>query len=185
MPSLPDRAPLLRRPVLFKKILVLSLFIIFVLTTAGFYPLYFLQIENPRTGKIIIVRHLRVNDKFSLRYKHSVELCNIWDWYLVDSSYRLLLDETVFGSSNTGLPALLGEGEKLTREKNNYRISNMRRALPYVDFWVNRKSENTLEFAGENIDLPALAGDSLLRMSIRNASLLEYVRKKALIFIPL
>jgi|SRR3989339_831251 len=185
MPSLLNRAPFLRRPVLAKKGGILALFIIAALAAAGFYPLHFLQIENPRTGKVLLVRSVLVKDKFSLSYKHSVELCRIWDWYLVDDGYRLILDETVFGSSNTGLPAILGEGEKISRENNNYRIANMRRVLSRVDFWVNKKYENTLEFAGEEINLPSLAGDSLLRLSIRQASLFEFACKKVLAFITL
>jgi len=185
MPSLYNRAPFFRRPVTMKKIGILALVMIGMLVAAGLYPLHFLQLENPRTGKALLVRRVLAEDKFSLRYTHSVELCTIWDFYLVDDRYRLVLDATVFGSSNTGLPALLGEGEKLSREKNNYRISNMRRVLPRVDFWVNKKYDNTLEFAGENTNLPSLAGDSLLRLSIRKAPLFAFVYKKALVFIPL
>ncbi|MBW6485993.1 MAG: DUF1850 domain-containing protein [Syntrophobacterales bacterium] len=185
MASLTNRAPLLRRPVLVVKNGILTLFVIAMLVAAGFYPLHFLQIENQRTGKALLVRRVLAKDKFSLRYKHSVELCSIWDGYLVDDRYRLVLDETVFGSSNTGLPAILGEGEILSRAGNNYRIANMRRVLPHVDFWVNKKYENTLEFAGDNINLPSLAGDSLLRLSIQKASLFEFACKKVLVFTPL
>ena len=48
-------------------------------------------------------------------YRHSVELCRVWDYFRIDGQYRLVLDETVFGSSNTGLPSVLGDGERFTR----------------------------------------------------------------------
>jgi hypothetical protein len=181
MPLMFNRASLLWRPVLVKKRVLFALFILAALITAGFYPLHFLQIENPRTGKVFLVRHVRVNDKFSLSYKHSVELCRIWDCYLVGDKYRLILDETVFGSSNTGLPSLLGEGEILSREEKNYRIANMGRVLSRVDFWVNKKYENTLEFAGKNINLTPLSGDSLLRLRIERGPFVEFAFKKALV----
>jgi len=169
-----NRAPFLRRPVLFTVFLAFLV----ILTLAGIYPLHVLRIENPRTGEAFFVRPVRLNDTFSLSYKHSVELCRIWDFYRVGDGYRLLLDATSFGSSNTGLPALLGKGETLTREKNGYRISNMRRELPYVDFWVHAAYENTLEFAGESVNLPLLAGNALLRLSIQKTALFAFVGEK-------
>jgi hypothetical protein len=178
----PDRASVLRRPVFFTKKSFWALLIILALTTAGFYPVHFLQIENPQTEKVFLVHCVSVKDRFSLSYKHSVELCRVSDRYLVDDRYRMVVYETAFGSSNTGLPSVLGQGEILLREENNYLISNMKRTFSHVDFWVNKAYENSLEFAGTNIRLPLLAGNSLLRLSLEKATFFEFAFKKIMTF---
>jgi hypothetical protein len=173
-----NRAPGKRRPVSMKKrTLCLILFAVFVLV-AGLFPLHVLQIEEPRKEKVVYVRSLQPGDRFSLMYRHSVELCQIWDYFRIDGEYRLILDETVFGSSNTGLPSVLGVGERFTRGEKASRISNMQRILPAIEIWVKRSYDNTLEFGNRKILLAELAGDTLLRLQIRKITLFELASKK-------
>jgi len=160
-----------------KRTVCLILFAALVLV-AGLFPVHVLQIDDPRKDRVVFVRSLQPGDRFSLMYRHSVELCRVWDYFRIDDQYRLVLDETVFGSSNTGLPSVLGDGERFTRGATASRISNMRRILPAVEIWVNRRYENTLEFGGRKIRLPELAGDTLLRLHIRKIILFELASKK-------
>ena len=137
-----------------------------------------LQIEDPRKEKVVFVRTLEPGDRFSLMYRHSVELCRVWDYFRIDGQYRIILDETVFGSSNTGLPSVLGVGERFTRGEKTSRISNMQRILPAIEIWVKRSYDNTLEFDNRKILLPDLAGDTLLRLRIRKITLFELASTK-------
>jgi len=86
-----------------KRTVCLILFAALVLV-AGLFPVHVLQIEAPRKDSVVFVRFIQPGDRFSLMYRHSVELCRVWDYFRIDGQYRLVLDETVFGSSNTGLP---------------------------------------------------------------------------------
>ena len=160
-----------------KRTVCLILFAALVLV-AGLFPVHVLQIEAPRKGKVVFVLSLQPGDRFSLMYRHSVELCRVWDYFRIDGQYRLILDETVFGSSNTGLPSVLGVGERFTRGAAASRISNMRRILPSIEIWVKRSYDNTLEFGNQKILLPDLAGDTLLRLHIRKITLFELASKK-------
>lgn len=117
-----------------KRTVCLILFAAFVLA-AGLFPVHVLQIEAPRKDSVVFVRSIQPGDRFSLMYRHSVELCRVWDYLRIDEAYRIILDETVFGSSNTGLPSVLGDGERFTRGAAASRISNMRRILPAVEIW--------------------------------------------------
>ena len=161
-----------------KKRYLFLLLLAIAVPVAGLFPVHVLQIEEPRKERIVFVRSLQPGDRFSLMYRHSVELCRVWDYFRIDGQYRLVLEETVFGSSNTGLPSVLGDGERFTRGATASRISNMRRILPAVEIWVNRRYENTLEFGGRKIHLPELAGDTLLRLSIRKVILFEFLYEK-------
>jgi hypothetical protein len=160
-----------------KRNVSLLLFVALVLV-AGLFPVHVLQIEEPRKERVVFVRILQPGDRFSLMYRHSVELCQVWDYFRIDSGYRLILDETVFGSSNTGLPSVLGVGERFTRGEKASRISNMRRILPAIEIWVKRSYDNTLEFDNRKILLPDLAGDTLLRLRIRKITLFELASTK-------
>ncbi|MEK6535484.1 MAG: DUF1850 domain-containing protein [Thermodesulfobacteriota bacterium] len=145
---------------------------------AGLFPVHVLQIEEPRKERVVFVRSLESGDRFSLMYRHSVELCQVWDYFRIDGGYRLILDETVFGSSNTGLPSVLGVGERFTRGEKASRISNMQRIIPAIEIWVKRSYDNTLEFDNRKIRLPDLAGDTLLRLRIRKITLFELASTK-------
>lgn len=160
-----------------KRNVFLLLFVAPVLV-AGLYPVHVLQIEEPRKERVVFVRSLQPDDRFSLMYRHSVELCQVWDYFRIDGEYRIILDETVFGSSNTGLPSVLGVGERFTRGEKSSRISNMQRILPAIEIWVKRSYENTLEFDNRKIHLPDLAGDTLLRLRIRKITLFELASTK-------
>lgn len=161
-----------------KKRYLFLLLLAIAVPVAGLFPVHVLQIEDLRKERVVFIRSLQPGDRFSLMYRHSVELCRVWDYFRIDGQYRLVLDETVFGSSNAGLPSVLGDGERFTRGATASRISNMRRILPAVEIWVNRRYENTLEFNGRKIHLPELAGDTLLRLHIRKVILFEFLYEK-------
>jgi hypothetical protein len=112
-------------------------------------------------------------------------LCHVWDHFQIDGKYGLVLDETVFPSSNTGLPAVLGDGERIVREENGYRISNMRRVLPTVEVWVDQRYDNTLVFGAQKVSLPELAGNTLLRLQTKKVILAEFATYKLHLFLIL
>ena len=161
-----------------KRNVFLILFFAALVLLAGLFPVHVLQIEELRKERVVFVRSLQPGDRFSLMYRHSVELCLVWDYFRIDGQYRLILDETVFGSSNTGLPSVLGVGERFTRGEKTSRISNMQRIIPALEIWVKRSYDNTLEFDNRKIRLPDLAGDTLLRLRIRKITLFELASTK-------
>ncbi|MDP2839194.1 MAG: DUF1850 domain-containing protein [Syntrophales bacterium] len=161
-----------------KRNVFLILFFVALVLVAGLFPVRVLQIEEPRKERVVFVRSLQPGDRFSLMYRHSVELCQVWDYFRIDSGYRLMLEETVFGSSNTGLPSVLGVGERFTRGEKTSRISNMQRIIPAIEIWVKRSYDNTLEFDNRKIRLPDLAGDTLLRLRMRKITLFELASTK-------
>ena len=140
---------------------------------AGFFPVHVLQVEDQRKEKLLWIRTLQPGERFSLMYRHSVELCRVWDRFRIDEEYRIILYETEFGSSNTGLPSVLESGERFTRGEKTSRIFNMRRILPAIETWVNQSYENTLELGNQRIPLSKLAGDTLLRLHIRKITRFE------------
>ena len=171
-----EQVPRLHRPVMMKKGLLYLLPALVLL--AVLWPVHVLVVEDARSRAVVWCRLLEPGDRFALMYRHSVELCHVWDHFQIDGEYGLVLDETDFPSSNTGLPAVLGDGERLSRGESWFRISNMRRVLPAVEVWVDRRYDNTLMFGAQKIDLPELAGITLLRLQTKNIILAEFATYK-------
>jgi hypothetical protein len=137
------------------------------------WPVHVLVVEDVKNGTVVWRRFVQPGDRFSLMHRHSVELCHVWDHFSIDGKFGLVLDETVFPSSNTGLPAVLGDDERLARGEKGYRISDMHRVLPAVEIWVGRRYDNTLIFGEQKVNLPELAGDTLLRIQTRKTTTAE------------
>jgi hypothetical protein len=171
-----ERVPRLRWPVMMKKGLPYLLLALVLMVLV--WPVHCLVVEDAKSGTVVWRRMVEPGDRFVLMYRHSVELCHVWDHFQIDGEYGLVLNETVFPSSNTGLPAVLGDGERLVRGENGFRISNMRRVLPSVEVWVDQRYDNTLMFGTQKVNLPELAGNTLLRLQTKKVILAEFATYK-------
>jgi hypothetical protein len=156
-----------------KKGIILAVALIAVL---GFIPLHVLQIDALREERPVFIRIVRPGAEFALGYTHSVELSPVWDYFRVDDSYRMILYETTIRSFNTGLPNTLTGEERLHRESDGFRISGMNRLLPLIDLWVHERTDNKLKTEDSGpLKLYSLAGNTLLRISIRKTCFGEYL----------
>ncbi len=135
-----------------------------------------LEIRTPRTDKAIWTRTIFPGQTLALGYRHSVELSMVWDFFLVDGEYRLVLYETQFDSSNAGLPSVINAGEKLILEPDVIRITNRNIVIPSLQLWVNKNSLNTLKMNSIRLSLAELAGDQLLDIRISKQSGFRYLR---------
>ncbi len=136
-----------------------------VLLGIGFFPLHVLKIEAPRENKTVHIRLIRPDDRLAIGFIHSVEHCPVRDYFSIDGAYRLVLRETTFASSNTGLPYDRGPNETLVNEVTQFRLGNRHIVFTTIDLWVNRKYDNMIRFGNEKeLPLPSLAGDTLLRV---------------------
>ena len=146
----------------------------------GYYPLHVLKIDALRKNETVLVRLVQPDDRLTIGFIHSVEHCPVRDHFTIDQAYRLVLRETTFASSNTGLPYTCGPGETFANEGTQFRISNRHIVLSSIDLWVNRKYDNVLLFGNEaELQLPSLAGDTLLRVGITEITAAHYLFLKA------
>lgn len=159
-----------RRPL----IIAASLVILLVPVVSAFLSFPVLEVVAPKKGRTVLYRIISPQATLALGYRHSVELSMVWDFFRLDEKQGLILFETHFHSANAGLPSSLEEGEKIHLEKDRMRISNRRRIIPSLSFWVDEKSFNTLRINGKTFFLPELAGNTLLRLSIKQTPLAIY-----------
>lgn len=146
----------------------------------GLFPLHVLKIDALRKNKTVLVRAIRPDESLTIGFIHSVEHCPVRDHFTVDRQYRLVLVRTTFASSNTGLPYYVRPGETFTNEGTQFSIGNRHIVFSSVDLWVDQKYDNVLLFEGEEeLKLPSLAGDTLLRVGTTQIAAARYLFLKA------
>jgi hypothetical protein len=144
------------------------------LLAAGWVPFHALEVTGAGgSGKAVFVKRVAPGDTFSLSFVHSVEKSNVTDYFRIDGEYRIILYQTEFRSLNTGLPAVVSEGEFFERTDGGFRLSGLKRILPEMTVQVSAAYGGTLAMEGEVVSLPALTGDGPVRISIRKVSAWE------------
>ncbi len=135
---------------------------------AGFIPLHALEVrQSGGTGKVVFIKRVAPGDTFWLSFIHSVEKSEVTDYFRIDDDYRIILYQTEFSSLNTGLPAVVSEGEVFERTARGFRLSNLNRVLPEIQLQVSVDYGGSLSVGEKAVFLPALAGNGLLRISTR------------------
>lgn len=157
--------------------LIVCLF--FGVCIAALVPLSLFCIEAPREERLLYVRTVCPGDGLSLSFIHSVEKCPVRDHIEIDDEYRMVNIATEFWTSRTGLPYAPFGDETWSVEGDHFRIDNMKRVLPEIYLWVDKQYENLLVFHdGQELKLPDLAGDTLLKLSIERVAFFDYVRMR-------
>jgi hypothetical protein len=141
---------------------------VLALLAAGWIPFHVLEARGAAgSGKAAFVKRVAPGDTFTLSFVHSVEQSEVTDYFRIDDDCRIILYQTEFGSLNTGLPAVVSEGEIFERTDRGFRLSGLSRVLPEIQLQVSAAYGGTLTMKGKEVSLPALAGDGPLRISIR------------------
>jgi hypothetical protein len=153
---------------------VFAFLLVGILLVIGFIPLHILEIREARRGKTVFMQKVSPGETFSITFVHSVEKSPVTDYFRIDDTYRIILYETAFRSLNTGLPATISEGQRLTRTDQGFRLSIIEGILPDIQFWVDDKYGGALSIGGRVVPLAALAGNTLLQMRIRKIPVWEY-----------
>lgn len=106
-------------------------------------------------------------DAFLLKYLHSVSLSDVWEKFVIDTEHRIVLTETRFKGQGAGLPTSLSGTEKLVREADWFRITGMRRRVPFLDWRIQKEWEDRFRFGDEEeLNLSHRFGDMLIRIAV-------------------
>jgi hypothetical protein len=157
-----------RRILLFSGVIGLGVFLFF-------YPLGVLTFT--KDDQVIFFKRVNPGDTFQLAFLHSIALSEVRDFFLIDAEYRMVLTETRFQGQGTGLPYNVGEGERLHREGDWFRITGIRRIVPSVFWRVQSSWQNRFRFQGDpEINFSARIGDGLIHVRTQKMSLFCWLR---------
>jgi len=137
------------------------------------YPIWAFSLTL--ADKILWLKFVRPGDTFQLGYRHSIALSDVWESFVVDPEYRIVLAETRFQGQGAGLPHNLSPGEHLVREGRWFRISGMKRVVPSIYWRIQRDWQNRLRFKEEpEINVSAQVGDGLIHIQVQKIYLFRW-----------
>jgi len=159
-----------------KNILIISglvLISIVIIVILFCISIYTLEIKTFEENKLIFKQRIKSGDKL---YTHSVALTPVWEIFIIDKDYQIVLIETDFLDHGAGLPyASFGE-EIFIVEDNKFKIKNMHRVITNPIYYrIGAIRENIFYFKGDEINLSSLVGDSLLTLEINRNNLFNYL----------
>lgn len=162
-------------------ILLVSLPVLIVFCALGSFPTtgpYVLEVINTKDNGQVFRANIWEEDRFSLEYKHSVQLSGVTDIYEIDRQHRIVLVGITFSDHGAGLPHKSHLGGRFSvLPDGKFSISNMHMVMPEIRLRVGKESENVLKLSGKNINLSKRYGDSLLIIRIRRYSILKRLRR--------
>jgi len=162
-----------------KNILIISGFILIILALImiSFSVLvYTLELKTFDESKLIFKQIIFPGDEFILKYTHSVAHTPVWEMFIINDKYQIILTETDFLDHGAGLPYTCFDEEIFIEEDNKFKIKNMYRTI-YTPFYyrIGAIRENIFYFKDEVIDLSSLVGDKLLTLDIYKNNLFNYL----------
>jgi len=162
-----------------KNILIISGFILIILALIMVLfsvLVYTLELKTFDESKLIFKQRIFPGDEFTLKYTHSVALTPVWEIFIINKDYQIVLIETDFLDHGAGLPYTTFENEIFVEEEGRFKIKNMHRTI-YTPFYyrIGAIRENIFYFKDEVIDLSSLVGDRLLTIEIDRNNLFNYL----------
>lgn len=94
-------------------------------------------------GRELFSRPAPEGSRFAIRYRHSVALSPVEDWFSV-SGGCIYLEKTVYQDFGAGLPHQPGPGQRMYTENGKVVISGYHMPLPSFDVRVGRVANHTL-----------------------------------------
>ena len=152
------------------------LIVIIIIIILFFIPVYTLEFRSFSDGELYFIQRVQPDDKFTLKYKHSVELSPVWEIFIIDKDYQIVLIETDFLDHGAGLPYTAFNQEIFVDEDGKFKIKNMHRIIPSPIYYrIGAVRENIFYFKGEEINLSSLVGDRLLTLEVDRNNLFDYL----------
>ena len=151
-------------------IVIIIIIVLFIIS------LYSLELRSFSDGEIIFKQKVQPGDKFTLKYTHSVALTPVWEIFIIDKDYQIILIETDFLDHGAGLPYSAFDQEIFVEEEGRFKIKNMHRVIPTPIYYrIGAVSENIFYFKDKEIDLSSSVGDKLLTIEIGKTNLFNYL----------
>jgi len=136
---------------------------------------YTLELRSFSDSKLIFQQTIQPDDQFTLKYKHSVALTPVWEIFIIDNKYNVILVETDFMDQGAGMPYAAFGQEKFINEEGKFKIKNMHRVMPNPIYYrIGAIRENYFYFKDKEINLSTLVGDKLLTIGVYKRNLYNY-----------
>jgi|HigsolmetaAR206D_1030411.scaffolds.fasta_scaffold01335_10 hypothetical protein len=161
------------------KIWLPIIFLLVIIGVSLFIPFKeALVFEHQNQGKIMAYLGIKIKDRFTIRYTHSVHLTPVIEDYYVNEKNEIVQTKETYERFGIGMPNNAIGDEIFTHKGNKYIISNMHRVFPYIDLRVGQVVANhTLIFKGKSYRIADFTGEGTwVRMKVRKINLWEMMK---------
>ena len=154
---------------------IIALFLLLCIGAClALYPVWVLSFS--RADRIIFLKVIQPGDTFQLGYLHSIARSDVWDSFLVDSEYRIVLTETRFKEQGMGLPFNTEQGEQLHREGEWFRLTGRQQIVPSIIWRVQSQWRNRFRFGTDSeADFSARIGDALIHIQVKKVRFIDWL----------
>ena len=162
-----------------RKLRIVLLLILTSIAILFFIPLrQGLVFEYQDSGKLLAYIPFTKEDKFQIKYTHSIHLTDVIESYQETKSNEIKQYELMYENFSIGMPENAGEGEIFEQKDGKYYIKNMNRVFPYFDLRVGQVRANHtiiynhLEYPLSNYIKPG----TWIRIKIKNMNLIQQLK---------
>ena len=149
---------------------------IIIIIMLFFISVFTLELRPFSDDELIFKQKVQPGDKFILKYTHSVALTPVWEIFIINEDYQIVLIETDFLDHGAGLPYTTFENEIFVEEEGRFKIKNMHRIISTPIYYrIGVARENIFYFKDKEIDLSSSVGDRLLTLEIDRNNLFNYL----------
>jgi len=143
-----------------KNLVKVAAAIIIAIIAAAFLltPHHFLTLRNRDTREIYARYPLSEGERFSIGFKHSINLSPVIDIYEIEDG-NIYVEETIYYHFGAGVQTQLNEGETLTYgEDGSMIVGNIHQLRNNVGYIVGTVYDHILTVNGQEISLRDLCG---------------------------
>ena len=142
-----------------KRLVKVAAAIILIIAAVFFFtPHYFLTVRDRDTGALYDRYPMREGDRFSVGFKHSINLSPVIDIYEIEGT-DIYVEETIYYHFGAGVQTQLNEGETLTYgEDGSMIVGNIHQLRNNVGYIVGTVYDHMLTVNGQEINLRQLCG---------------------------
>jgi len=129
-----------------------------ILFMAFLMPTHYLTVKDRDTGELYARYPMGEGDRFSIEFKHSINLSPVIDIYEIRGG-DIYVEETVYYHFGAGVQTQLNEGETLSyTEDGAMVVGNIHQLRNDVQYIVGTLYDHILTVNGQQINLSQLCG---------------------------
>jgi hypothetical protein len=127
------------------------MFIIGLVLFLPYYSVLTFHYENTR--KLLAYYPVEQNERFSIRYTHSIHLTPVLESYFIKED-NIVQYELMYENFAVGMPSNNDDEGQFIEKDGKYFITDMDRVYPYIDLRVGQVAANHTLIIGRNHEIP-------------------------------
>jgi hypothetical protein len=162
-----------------KKNISLLISLILLILLAFFTPYKkALVFEFQNTGQVLAYLPLNGEQKFQIKYTHSIHLTDVVESYQVTPNQHIQQYELMYEDFAIGMPSDAAEGEVFEISDGKYFIKNMERIFPFFDLRIGKvRANHTIIYKGKQYPLSSyIQAGTRVRVKEKTLNIVQQLR---------